>query len=121
MPEEHTPKAPFDLPIIIDDKLFMLSIGGKRTAALIMGDVDDWNDKARLAYLKYIALACNSYAQDQKTIKVLLDAITNARTTIAIMSMPRPDDSVATNEALLQIMDESFESALAKKGKTHAE
>jgi hypothetical protein len=54
-------KAPFELPIKADEELLMLHIQGRLCASLIIGDVDNWNDESRLAYLRYIVRACNSH------------------------------------------------------------
>ena len=54
-------KAPFSLPVEVNEQLFMLRIGGQLCAYLMMGDVDNWDSTKRLEYLQYISLACNSY------------------------------------------------------------
>ena len=54
-------KAPFTLPVEVDEQLFMLRIDGQPCACLMMGDVDNWDSTKRLEYLQYISLACNSY------------------------------------------------------------
>jgi len=64
-------KAPFELPIQADEELLMLHIQGRLCASLIIGDVDNWNDESRLAYLRYIVQCVNSH-------DALLDALKQA-------------------------------------------
>ena len=101
-------EAPFELPIKADEELLMLHIQGKLCASLIIGDVNNWDDEARLSYLRYIVLCVNSR-------DALLDTIRNALASLVIINMPIQEGSldVATNEELLSIMAESFKAVLA--------
>lgn len=42
----------------------------------------------------------------------LLDTIRNARTSLAIMSMPQMDSNVASNSEILKVMADSFKAAI---------
>jgi len=64
-------KAPFKLPVIANEELLMLNINGKLAAALIVGDVNNWDDEKRLEYLRYIAQAVNSHDALLKVCKAM--------------------------------------------------
>lgn len=66
--KENNMDCPFKLPVEPDEELLMLNINGKLRAALIIGNVDDWNDEKRLLYLRYIVQAINSHKEFRKLL-----------------------------------------------------
>lgn len=70
-------ECPFELPVEGDEDLLMLCIEGEIKAALIIGDVDNWNDEKRLLYLKYIVSAINGYEKQKlhiESLKIICEA-----------------------------------------------
>lgn len=93
-----------------------------RQLASLMDDpepeIASWWDCVNGVMNQIDALWYKDRRKDQKTIDALVTAITNARVSIAVMSMRQLGGNVASNEELLKIMDASFIAALAlaKKG-----
>lgn len=52
--------------------------------------------------------------QEEELIREVITTLQSARTSIKILSLPRLDNNVASNEEILASMDSTFEIVLAK-------
>jgi len=75
------------------------------------GGHTNWPD---WAIHKRLMEACAIIDTSEASRKDLRAALENARVSIKIMSLPRLDESAASNDDILKVMDASFEAAIAK-------